>query len=227
MPQALLYTSHDFTFHTILFRDGRHGFRRNGAAVPGGGAFGELRPGGGQQLRLVLAGIVVIADLVVFLSPLSRSSRRWTWARCRCKRRSDWPPFAAALSTFRRVALVDGAYFTAARPYSRGFCEYLSVNLHIYRIFIRSPSPEYISCAIRQQGVSGHEKPPTRRFFMPVRGTPRTLVYAVFRKEYSPPRPPAAPPARRGWRTAAATACGHTPRCCPPPPGRPPPVPGR
>ena len=38
---------------------------------------------------------------------------------------------AAALSTFRRVALVDGAYFATARLYSQGFCEYLSVNLHI------------------------------------------------------------------------------------------------
>ena len=38
---------------------------------------------------------------------------------------------AAALSTFRRVALVDGAYFATVCPYSQGFYEYLSVNLHI------------------------------------------------------------------------------------------------
>ena len=38
---------------------------------------------------------------------------------------------AAALSTFRRVALVDGAYFTTGFPYSQVFCEYLSVILHI------------------------------------------------------------------------------------------------
>jgi hypothetical protein len=38
---------------------------------------------------------------------------------------------AAALSTFRRIALVDVAYFTTVRPYSQEFCEYLSANLHI------------------------------------------------------------------------------------------------
>ena len=38
---------------------------------------------------------------------------------------------AAVLSTFRRVALVDGAYFTAVYPYIQRFYKYLSVILHI------------------------------------------------------------------------------------------------
>lgn len=136
------------------------------------------------------------------------------------------PPFAAALSTFRRVALVDGAYFTTARPYSRGFCEYLSVNLHIYRIFIRSPSPEYISCN-RQQGVSGHEKPPTGGFSHAVPRHAADVGLCSFQERIFPAASTSSSSGPSWLENSSGDSVRAYARCCPPPPGRPPPVPGR